>query len=78
MFSNIIANQSFLVTVISLVLLIQVLESDNWRDLVDQIWTYVDTIRTDDVDSSALVSKIQRALNRTYRKYAEQCSLLGA
>jgi len=31
----------------------------------------------DDVDTSALVSKIQRALNRTYRKYADQCSLLG-
>jgi len=58
---------------------VNVYETDSWRDLVDQVWTYVESVvdRKAEVDPSLLYSNIQRSLQRTYRKFAHESSLLG-
>ena len=51
----------------------QVYEADSWRNLVEQIWAYVDRISVPNYDTSVLVSELRRSLSRSYRGYTEQC-----
>ncbi|XP_023327970.1 uncharacterized protein LOC111701070 isoform X2 [Eurytemora carolleeae] len=52
---------------------LQVYEADSWRNLVEQIWAYVDRISVPNYDTSVLVSELRRSLSRSYRGYTEQC-----
>ena len=44
-----------------------------------KVWNYVESVidRSSSVDTSLLFSNIQRSLQRTYRKFAQESSLLG-
>ena len=50
-----------------------------YHHLLIKVWTYVESVvdRSSSVDTSLLFSNIQRSLQRTYRKFAQESSLLG-
>ena len=55
----------------------KVYESESWKNLVEQVWVYIDNISIPEHDTSVLCSELRRTLARSYRKFATQCCLMG-
>jgi len=55
----------------------EVYESESWKNLVEQVWVYIDNISIPEHDTSVLCSELRRTLARSYRKFATQCCLMG-
>eukprot|EP00092_Neocalanus_flemingeri_P027091 GFUD01029377.1.p1 GENE.GFUD01029377.1~~GFUD01029377.1.p1 ORF type:complete len:2023 (+),score=566.09 GFUD01029377.1:57-6125(+) len=52
----------------------EVLETNTWKNLVEQVLVYLDKIAVPGVDSSVVASNMTRSLARCYRTFLSRCS----
>jgi len=53
---------------------LEVYETNTWKNLVEQVLVYLDNILVPEVDSSIVVSSINRSMGRCYRNFLSRCT----